>query len=326
VGSLRHVGVLGSLLLAVCALVVPASAPAALETSMALKAAISTCAVTSVNVSSAGLLIAKGGCRVGARAVPAKLSVSYVGYDTDGFSCGLASSIGGTSLRLAPVGIAKSAGSVRFVPKIRGRYVSKAKKFSAVLTGSADLQCGKPVNLPPESVLCDRSQWPDGGWGTPTPNCGVSVGDYAFASLPRFDPQTGTFSAPHVVSPAGHCTYRPWTDSLGPGPFEMRDGYAVPSGSSPNGNPGIVFKRWLLDCGSGNVVQVSIEGFWLSDSGGHACAWRNVGYSAQRWVTIPTSWSGTAWGLVSVEVGEAGFAAIETATLRFRLPGTQYQC
>lgn len=189
-----------------------------------------------------------------------------------------------------------------------------------MLKGSPDLQCGKPVNLPAASVLCDRSQWPDGGWGSPTPNCGApgpargapAKPGIAFTTPPQYDPQTGVVSVGHIVSTSGRCRYLPWNDDLGFGPFQ-----------SYFGTP---FNRWLLRCADGTDVQASFGNIWISNRAGYSCQVYGAPYSGQRRIQIPLDWAGTLWVLVWIISGEAGYAASESATARFQITGTQYQC
>lgn len=240
--------------------------PAALAQGKPQTAAYSTCVAKKINIDQMGHVTPHGGCTLAGKPIASVPVYRYTALDADSYSCGVVSGMAGRGkFTLQPTGVSKATGRVWYLP--RAKYVkintkaSKPRSFQAHLSGSADLQCGKPVGLPATAALCatyNPHSFPDYLKST----CGKSVpGACAFTSPLTFD---GTvLRVGHVSCPSGVCAYVLNHDEAwnGPGPGPFTDGL------------GGTFYRQRLKCGDGMgaVVGIGIAEIYKSISPDWAC-------------------------------------------------------
>ncbi len=269
------------------------------------------CSVSELAVSTVGKLTVNGVCRKGGKSIPSQARVTYTGHDNDNYACGTTkATLRGKNLSLVPSGMDEIEVTARYLPKGKFAHViSHAKRLTANLVGDPNLQCGKPINLPPPSVLCDRSEWPPYGWpASLVANCGQPVrGGLAFSS-----PMTlveGILSAGHVVSPSGRCVFGPWNDP---------PQYGLPD------------QRLLCSDDVGGEVYLAYG--LVADSQGKICPDSLVpAYAGQRRMDIPKTWKGTLYIVAAVD-SYARWSTTrnriggESQTARFELQGSQEPC
>gem|GEM_PF-4062855 len=284
---------------------------AALAKGQSPTAAHPTCVVKQININPAGHVTVRGGCSLRGKSILSRPHYSYTSVDTDKYSCGLTTGmvVKGSKFVLRPKGAAAASGNVRYLPQ--GKYrrlASRAKPFQATMAGSGDLQCGKPVNLPPSEVLCDRSQWPLFGWPPAVvANCGQPVrSGLAFSDLTTL--VDGVLTAGHVVSPSGRCAFGPWNHP----DFDQ---------------PGL-----RLLCSDDVGAEVVLAYGLIADSQGNFCPDSlQPTYNGQRKMDIPKTWKGTLYIVAAVD-SYANWSTThdrigrESQTMMFKLQGSQEAC
>lgn len=269
------------------------------------------CVITKVSVNSeSGAVAASGRCVLKGKRVPVKWLTSYRTYDHDGYICGTSSTRGSSRVfRIQPQVAHRAVARINLHPR-SGK--GKASRLVHVKLGGSNLQCGKPVNLPPASVLCS--------WQTPWPgqvdfaNCGIPNTMAAWKTAPTL---TGNkVSSGHVTTRSGLC--RVTTDRIG-----RERAYAG---------------EWLgyriqeehATCIDGMYFRIRLLLVAMTNPAGSFC-WGGPRINMLRSFSVPPSWGGklhVAFALSGIDghgTSDPKFS-YQSQSATFDLPGTEDGC